>query len=69
MLGDLDSKQSEGLHGMCSKKVEKIFGGRGGIRTPDRFAPIQTFQVCALGHYATLPQRHSQCAHCTKRLH
>src|SRR6185437_1827320 len=37
----------------------EVFGGEGGIRTPDRLAPMPHFECGAFNHSATSPRRHS----------
>jgi hypothetical protein len=38
-----------------SKTAERLFGGEGGIRTPDRLAPMPHFECGAFDHSATSP--------------
>ena len=42
---------------MLQKAMILLHGGGRGIRTPDRITPIQSFQDCALVHYAIPPRQ------------
>ena len=46
------------LHFIAARRAENISeptGGEGGIRTPDRLAPMPHFECGAIGHSATSP--------------
>ena len=50
-----DQKRIQFLNRLFLKILNRIFGGRGEIRTHERLAPLPVFKTGALNHSATLP--------------